>query len=319
VAARADPALVREVTESAIPRLVEAFDLRSFPRQRPDPARANRLYADNCTPCHGPGGGGDGPRAKELDPLPAHFTDPVRMNGAAPYLFYNAITFGVANTAMASFAEALSDQERWDLAFFLWTFVLPPERRAARDDVVLSLRDLATRSSLDLAPEVIRQAAARGETIDTAEAALRVAQLRAYPPLLSDAQDRLARLRQDLARSVALVERGDLEAAADEVTTAYLTEFEPLEPEIDRRDSRIRQRFERGLIEVRGALRRNDRAAALATAKALTETVDRAAELLAEPGTPRSSRRALPIVGFVVAAIAVLLALRRIGKARTVG
>ncbi len=124
-------------------------------------------------------------------------------------------------------------------------------------------------------------------------------------------------MRQDLARSVALVERADLEVAADVVTTAYLTEFEPLEPEIDRRDSGIRQRFERGLIDFRGALRRNDRAAALATAKTLTETVDRAAELLAEAGTPRSSWRALPFAG-VVAAIAVWFALRRIGKARTV-
>ena len=102
VSNRADPALVREITESAIPRLVEGFDLRSFPRQRPDPERAGRLYAENCTPCHGSHGGGDGPRAKDLDPPPARFTDPARMNGTAPYVFYNAITLGVANTAMAS-------------------------------------------------------------------------------------------------------------------------------------------------------------------------------------------------------------------------
>ncbi|HUE38793.1 MAG TPA: cytochrome c, partial [Candidatus Binatia bacterium] len=271
------------------------------------------------TPCHGPSGGGDGPRAKELDPPPARFTGPVRMSGTAPYLFYNAITFGVANTAMASFADGLADQQRWDLAFFLWNFVLPPERRIPRGDVVLALRELATRASSDLAPEVVRQAAAQGETIDAAEAMVRVAQLRAYPPLLSDPQERLARLRQDLARSLALIDRNDTDAAADVVTTAYLTEFEPLEPEIDRRDSRIRQRFERGLIDFRGALRRNDRTAALATAKALTDTVDRAAELLGEDRGARTASRRLLYGGFTVAAFAiVVLTVWRIGKARAV-
>ena len=319
VAAHADAALVRAVTEAAIPRLVAVFDLRSFPRERPDPLEASRLYAENCTPCHGPSGGGDGPRAKELDPPPARFTDPVRMSGTAPYLFYNAITFGVANTAMASFADGLADQQRWDLAFFLWNFVLPPERRIPRGDVVLALRELATRASSDLAPEVVRQAAAQGETIDAAEAMVRVAQLRAYPPLLSDPQERLARLRQDLARSLALIDRNDTDAAADVVTTAYLTEFEPLEPEIDRRDSRIRQRFERGLIDFRGALRRNDRTAALATAKALTDTVDRAAELLGEDRGARTASRRLLYGGFTVAAFAiVVLTVWRIGKARAV-
>jgi high-affinity iron transporter len=319
VSNRADPALVREVTESAIPRLVEVFDLRSFPRQRPDPEQAGRLYAENCTPCHGSHGGGDGLRVKDLDPPPARFTDPARMNGTAPYVFYNAITLGVANTAMASFADSLSDQERWDLAFFLWTFLLPPGQRSEAHDVVLSLRDLGTRSSVELAPEVIRQAASHGERIDPAQAALRVAQLRAHPPVLSDAQERLARLRQDLARSVSLIERGDTEGAADAVTTAYLTEFEPLEPEIDRRDPRIRQSFERGLIDFRSALRRGDREAALAMARTLTETVDRAADLLDETREQRVSRRRLVIAGLaIVGVIALLAAAARIGKARRV-
>jgi high-affinity iron transporter len=220
---------------------------------------------------------------------------------------------------MASFADSLTDQERWDLSFFLWTFVLPPDRWSEAHSVVLSLRDLATRSSLELAPEVIRQASAHGETIDVPEAALRVAQLRAHPPVLSDAQERLARLRQDLVRSVLLIERGDAEAAADVVTTAYLMEFEPLEPEIDRRDSRIRQRFERGLIDFRAALRRNDRQAALATARTLTETVDRAADLLDERRKRPASTGRLLFVGLaIVAVIALSTVVRRIGKARAV-
>jgi high-affinity iron transporter len=124
VSTRADARLVKEATEAAIPLAIEAFDLRSFPRERPDPARARRLYSESCTPCHGAHGGGDGRRAHELNPPPAKFTDPERMSTVAPYLFYNAITLGVPNTGMASFSDSLSDQERWDLAFYLWTFAL---------------------------------------------------------------------------------------------------------------------------------------------------------------------------------------------------
>ena len=311
--ARGDPRAVKEMSEAAIPRLIEAFDLRSFPRERPDPERARALYSENCASCHGPRGGGDGPRANELDPRPARFTDGERMNATAPYVFYNAITLGVANTAMASFADAFSDQERWDLAFYLWTFA--SSGTGAASDILLSLRDLATRSSSDLAPDVIRQAAARGETVDPPEAVRRITRLRAEPPALSDAEERLARLRQDLARSVSLVERGDADGATDLVTTSYLTEFEPLEPELDRRDPRVRQTFERGLIDFRTALRRSDRAAALSTARVLEATVDDAAAALAGRSRSAGSRRSLGIVAALGAALVIAgVAAWRIGK-----
>jgi len=319
VDSRADPRLVRDVTEAAIPRLVEAFALRVFPRERPDPQRAATLFVENCATCHGNRGAGDGPRAKELDPPPARFIDRVRMDATPPYVFYNALTFGVANTAMASFADGFTDQERWDLAFYLWTFVPPPGDVRRPEGIVLSLRDLATRSSLELAPEVIRQAAARGQTIDEAAATLEVARLRADPPQLSDAQERLARLRQDLARSVELLRRGETEAAADVVTTSYLTEFEPLEPQIDRRDTRIRQGFERGLIDFRAALRRNDREGAQRLVAKLSDAVDQAAALFGGGASSRASR--LWWLGGLVAFAALLIAfvsLRRIGKPRSV-
>jgi high-affinity iron transporter len=229
------------------------------------------------------------------------------MSSAAPYVFYNAITLGVANTGMASFAESFSDQERWDLAFYLWTFAgsggaeprsLPP--------VVVSLRDLATRSSKELAPDVMRQAAALGRPLGSDEAERWIAELRAHPPPLSDAQERLARVRQDLAQSVSLVQRGEFEEAVDLVTTSYLSEFEPLEPELDGRDTRVRQRFERGLVTFRSALRRADRTAALATAEELEETVDRAAAVLAGRSEDPAARGILFWLPLVAAAAAIV-------------
>jgi high-affinity iron transporter len=314
VDSRADPRAVRQVTESAIPRLIEAFGLRAFPRSRPDPRRAAALFSENCATCHGRRGEGDGPRAKELDPPPARFSDPARLDSTAPYVFYNAITLGVGDTAMASFADSLSDQERWDLAFFVWRFRVPPPSDRA-PPVRLSLRDLATRSSADLAPEVTRQAAARGRSIDGEEAARWIARLRADPPPLSDAEERLARLRQDLASVMDLVRDGKADAAADRVTTAYLTEFEPLEREIDVRDRAVRQRFERGLVDLRAALRRDDRGRALDVARDLVATVDQADDLLSA-APPRRSWRWIAGLALFAALAAAAIVVRTRGLER---
>jgi high-affinity iron transporter len=313
IEAHGDPRLVRESAESAIPRLVEAFGLQTFPRERPNPERAQALYGENCAVCHGRAGGGDGPRAKELDPSPARFTDLARMRSAAPYVFYNAITLGVANTAMASFSDSLSDQERWDLAFYLWTFALAQNSTPeSLPTLVVSLRDLATRTSVELVPEVTRQAAA-GQPVDEQRAERWVAQLRAHPAALSDAQERLARVRQDLAQSVALVRRGDLDQAVELVTTSYLSEFEPLEPELDERDTRVRQSFEHGLVDFRAALRRGDRAGALATAAELEATIDRASTVLEGRGSFPGMRRVELSLLVAVAVAALAFVAHRIG------
>ncbi len=323
VETKGDASAVQSCAEAAIPTLIEVFRLRAFPRVRPDPQRAARLFAENCTPCHGARGNGDGPRAKDLDPPPAKLSDAARLDAAAPFVFYNAITLGVADTAMASFADGLSDQERWDLAFHLWSLRVPPPA-AGLPPVKISLRDLATRSSNELAPEVVRQAAAAGRRIDAEEAKRWIARLRADPPVLSDSQERLARMRQDLAAAVALVRKGELETAADRVTTAYLTEFEPLEPEIDRRDRSIRSDFERSLIDFRGALRRQDAEGALRIAADLDGAVDRADRALTARTIPRAWKW-LGALGLAtaVAVVAIVLSARanggRVGSAGGVG
>lgn len=322
VGSRADPAAVRESTEGIIPILIEVFGLQPFPGKLPDTARGADLYRENCAICHGERGQGDGPRARELDPPPAKFTDPDRMNGSAPYVFYNAITLGVANTGMASFRDALSEAERWDVAFYLWDFAPRPREEGKPPPFTVSLRDLATKPATELLPAIVPRSRAAGTELDPATAKQWIAELRAHPRKLSSAEERLARVRQDLASSMASVRRGKLDVAADLVTMSYLNDFEPLEPEINSLDPSVRQRFERGLIEFRAALRRNDPESAAHVAGELEDTVGRAEDLLRTASSPSGASLTLALLGAAlvsVAGVGLIVARRGIGKRRRVG
>src|SRR6266705_2565141 len=83
--------------------------------------RSLELFAQNCSQCHGEAGKGDGPGRQSMNPkqpVPANFTDAEFMSGLSPFKAFNAISFGVENTAIASFA-ALSEDQRWQLAFYV--------------------------------------------------------------------------------------------------------------------------------------------------------------------------------------------------------
>ena len=68
--------------------------------------------------------------AKGLDPAPADFHDHDRVAQRSVYGLYNAITLGVAGTAMKGF-RAISDDDRWALAFYVATLGADPARTVA--------------------------------------------------------------------------------------------------------------------------------------------------------------------------------------------
>src|SRR5262249_7954226 len=127
----------------------------------PDLREAAALYAAQCAICHGPEGRGDGPTAPSLDPHPANFHDGKRMAQRSLYGLYSSITLGVEGTSMVGF-RALSDEQRWGLAFYGAGLGRPPAdvRRGAelwtggRDrDVFGDLAAIATRSPREIEAE----------------------------------------------------------------------------------------------------------------------------------------------------------------------
>jgi mono/diheme cytochrome c family protein len=108
-----------------VDRILARIRLRRAPPAKPDLANGKRLFAEACAACHGPTGTGP-PRevAKRFDPPPPDILHP-DFNWS-PYEMFNRITYGGIETAMPSFAEGLTAQERWDIVFWLFAERWPP-------------------------------------------------------------------------------------------------------------------------------------------------------------------------------------------------
>jgi cytochrome c oxidase cbb3-type subunit 2 len=92
-------------------------------------ARGKELYAKaKCFQCHGEGGKGDGPSADELEDdlkfkiRPADFTKGQFKGGGDVRDIYRAMTTGLDGTPMPSFADSMTDEERWAIAYYVLAF-----------------------------------------------------------------------------------------------------------------------------------------------------------------------------------------------------
>jgi len=149
IAGKAEVKQIRSRCHGLIAVFIKEMNLLVFPRLGPEPANGERLFEENCVSCHGPRGAGDGPSADTLNPKPRDFTDPERLNHYAPYQFFQAVSFGVEGTAMASFGEAFTSEEIWDLAFYLMTLrrdFHAPESAEQK----FTLQQLATKNNKEL-------------------------------------------------------------------------------------------------------------------------------------------------------------------------
>jgi high-affinity iron transporter len=169
-------------------RVVRETGVQLTPQFVPSLAVGRLVYARACAVCHGDDGAARTPQAVGLDPPPRDLTAPDLATRLSPYAVFNAVTFGVPGTAMASF-EALPEEERWGVAF--WVLSLRQGRRggatvapaAGTSPIGASpagarqptLRDLALATDADLA--------ARLATWPAPARAAQVARWRAQLPL----------------------------------------------------------------------------------------------------------------------------------------
>jgi mono/diheme cytochrome c family protein len=80
-------------------------------------AAGAQLYHENCAPCHGETGKGDGDTGKIIKKKPANFTDEKLMSEETDgSLFWK---MGEGRGPMPSWKDELSDKERWQLVIYI--------------------------------------------------------------------------------------------------------------------------------------------------------------------------------------------------------
>jgi high-affinity iron transporter len=255
---------VTRAARSLSKQLLTTYDVVIAPSAPPSFERGRSLYAENCAPCHGDSGAGNGPRAAELEgPKPRSLLDTNIMDGMSPTRAYNTVTDGVADTAMASF-DLLSQSDRWSLAFFVMT--LRHDAQAAADGEALfqpqGLSFAKTPSGLSNQTDAELLASITSTGADNANANKVLAFLRRTAPYhLGGAPLDLARER--LGTAIAAYRTGDKIAARREAASAYLDGFEPHEAALAGIDEQLVIRLEAEFLTLREAIGAGEAAATL--------------------------------------------------------
>jgi mono/diheme cytochrome c family protein/uncharacterized membrane protein len=150
------PIVWRQPLEAAWPRFFSYFRLSAFPLSvagvllsiawllgfgadttagssggNPIPAsvasleRGQALFEENCLPCHGPRGLGDGPVGLTLNPRPANLQVHMVPGVHTDEQIFEWITNGFPNSPMPAFSEALTEEERWHVLNYIRTLTPP--------------------------------------------------------------------------------------------------------------------------------------------------------------------------------------------------
>ncbi|MCA9674658.1 MAG: FTR1 family protein [Dehalococcoidia bacterium] len=218
--------------------------------------RGRSLYAANCASCHGAGGGGDGPVAPSLHPPPRSFLDTGTMDAMSPVRVFNALTDGLPGTAMPSFGQ-LSSSDRWNLAFFVFTWRQGPEVAAMGAAPFKQAGVAGNASALADVTDTELLERLRGAALadDDARAALAFARREAVYRRSGAPFDTA---RAALGAANAAYRGGDGGEARQLASSAYLDGVEPHEGALAAVDADMVHRLETEFLELREAIADGD-------------------------------------------------------------
>jgi high-affinity iron transporter len=305
---KADAKAVAELATGAKQKLIATYNIVPYPKQLPSLASGKAIYLENCAQCHGETGKGDGPSRAAMNPKnppPANFTDAEFMAGLSPFKAFNAISFGVENTAMASFA-ALSEEQRWQVAFYAFSLRFSADSAKAgaallqSKDVpadLTSVATLATNSDEQLLEKLKSYAAEKSTNAllsapnptlgpfsfpwTGAELKEALAYLR-HGVLENNLSDPLIIARTLLREAAQLYARGEKEKAYQKAVEAYLDGFEMAEPTLVAKDAALGRGIEGQFTQFRNAIRQGVPAEELQKLHAGIESkLDQASQILA--------------------------------------
>ncbi len=236
----ADPESVSAECQGLAQKILEEQHLQRAPINAPDLSHGATVWAANCALCHGLNGDAQTPIAPTLIPHPVSFHNPERMTSLTPYRAFNTSTFGVKGTAMVPFPQ-LSEDDRWALAFYAFTFRQPP---CDHPPPTATLQQLAQSTDGELAAKYT-----------SAE----VACLRRRLPEQKHGGGLFGPARAGILNAQALYASGHSDDARMAVVDAYLLGVEPVEPMLRARNPIAVKRLENAFARARVAADTGDR------------------------------------------------------------
>lgn len=253
VIAKAEVATVKQLARHANALLMSAYPIAVAPKALPDLVRGAMLYRAQCASCHGVTGAGDGALAASLEPKPIAFTDPARAQSRSLMALFQVVSQGVGGTSMPSFA-ALTEDERWDLAFYVGGLSHDAAMRAR--GAVLYENDARAKTYFpDLAAITTMTEEALATRNGAASARDLTAFVRSQPARVAPRQSGgLALARSRLSESLAALHAGNRSGALQLALSAYLDGFEPIEPMVGARNKSLLTAVESRMLAFRAAI-----------------------------------------------------------------
>ncbi len=271
IKAKAPSAEVAQVAQSTKREIVKLTNVALAPLSWPNLKNGQAIYQQRCTTCHGVEGRGDGPAGKGLDPAPADFHGE-GMASSSPFKSFNVIRVGVPGTGMVAFND-LSDQEVWDLAYFVNSIRFGTAQKGQHQNVGQdTLAITASLTDIELKARLQGTAEERDQQL---------AALRTFPGGDSGGGGSLQIAKEQLIAAKAAMIQGNQDIARQSALMAYLEGIEPVEPQLRSKDSAFVQELEIAMSSVRSAIEAGSAPDLVAQKVGLAITyVDRADQLL---------------------------------------
>ncbi|MCB0211713.1 MAG: c-type cytochrome [Anaerolineae bacterium] len=97
------------------------------PDTQPAVSGGRGLWSENCAPCHGPTGAGDGPTSQSIENGVPSFLDPEVYRANAPVEHFDIIKNGRIENLMPPWGGRFDDAQIWDLTAYVWSLHTTPD------------------------------------------------------------------------------------------------------------------------------------------------------------------------------------------------